>query len=126
MTIKIPLSHFNPTVQAAFRSGKLSTLAVRPKIAFHLLRLLRKIEDELGNYEKARISAFKQYGEEYEEGGQQMVRVKPENLESFQAAMKELDATEVSFDFDKLTLADLGDAQLTAQDIWALEPFLEV
>jgi hypothetical protein len=127
MSFKVPVSHFAaPGVAETFRSGQFGKLVVRPKIAFHLLRLLRRIDEEIANYEQARLSAFRQYGEEKGEGGEKRLEVLPERQQEFFAAMEELHRSEVEFALDKIPLSALGDdVKLSAADLLALEPFLD-
>lgn len=125
MTIKVAVSHFaSADVQAVLKAGRIAQLPLHPKAAFHLMRVLRKVGEEVTNFESARVAALKKFGREYEENGQLMFEVPREKVGDFTAAMNELAATEVEFTLDKIALADLGDVNLSAQEILALEPFL--
>lgn len=97
-----------------------------PNIAFRIQKIIRAMEPEVAAYNKARNDLIQnQYGEpvENDAGIPNGYRVKPDQLESFGAALSALLDEEIEIEFVKIPLEYLH--EITALDMGALAWMVE-
>jgi len=78
------------------------------KLAYRIQRNLRKINNELQDFEEARLELVRKYGKQNEKGFMEVV---PENMEAFNADLKTLLDEEVDVDIQSIPIQDLADVQ---------------
>lgn len=95
---------------------KLIGLNLKASTAFKLARIVREVNQTLGDFEKERIRLANKYGEA--EGDN--IVLKPECMDDFQAEIDELLNLNLDMN-DKIGIDELGDVSLSAADILMLE-----
>ena len=68
------------------------------KAAYRISKLVKKLTSESRDLQEQRNRLIEKYGHKVDEGGQEVTKVKPENIEDFTAEMKELLAVEVELE----------------------------
>lgn len=91
-------------------------------VGLKIARNLRMIDEELVEYDNARLEIFKKYGTE--ENGIFKIERDSENYSSFLEEIEPLDNQEIELNFRKLTDEEIEKSDLTAQQILLLE-FME-
>jgi len=106
--------------QEALNKVMVATLSA--KVAYHLSKMIGKINEELTHLENSRRKIIEQYGEKNEKGD---ITVKKENTtkfyEDFQVLMKE----ETDIDINLIKLSEIQDIKLSATEVLALGKLLE-
>lgn len=101
------------------------------KAAYRVAKLVRKMTAESSDYQKARLEAFKQYGEKTmlkDERGQEQegYRVKPENQAACDAQLRALLDEEVDLEgCAMIQFADIEKLELAPAVLADLDPFIE-
>ena len=85
------------------------------KISFRLCRFLRESAVEMESLEKSRVQLVEKFAEPKEEGKE--MKVSDENREKFQQEFSNLLSEEVNIDFEQISIEDLGDISLSANDL---------
>jgi hypothetical protein len=93
------------------------------KAAFRLSRVVKTLNTELKDFEEQRMKLIQKYGEK-KEGQEDTMIVKPENMEAFSTEMEALFTEEIEVSYEPVTVADLGNVQITPSDMVALEKFI--
>lgn len=92
------------------------------KTSYKLNKLAIALNVEYEAYEKQRVELVKEYGEEKEDGS---VAIPPDSpkMKEFLEKIAELQNIEVSLDFEKLKVEELGDIEIepTNLPLWILE-----
>lgn len=101
---------------------KISTMVTDIKSAYWLSRLIKKLDSEVADFEKMRMKLIEQYGKKDEKGG---VQVTPENLPVFNEEFVKLLGIEVEIDMPLIKFELIKNLKLTADDVLALEKFVE-
>ena len=105
--------------------SKLLELKLPIKVSYKISKLINKIQPDLKIYEEKRMDLFKEYGILDEE--KQVYNLKPENIEKFSEDLKTLLDTDIEVDFgegkelERISIASLGDVQVTSQDLIKLD-----
>jgi hypothetical protein len=88
------------------------------KAAWKLNKLVKAFDKELGEIEDFRVKLVQKLGNEDEEGN---VQVPEEKMESFVTEFNELLMTEIEVDFDAIDIDTLGEIQVSAKELLALD-----
>lgn len=92
------------------------------KAAYRLARIAAKLQPELKTFDEARFSVFQELGREVPDmPGSYDPPSDPDKLAELVKRVSELTSEKVAIDLDPVTLDMLGDSQLTAADLLALE-----
>lgn len=110
---------------------KLSNTSLKARPAFTVSKMLKEAEKELANFNEVRMNLINKYGEKDEEGKlitdeNDNCKITAEHINDFSNELKELVATTIEINANKLTLEDLGNADFTPSEIAALEPFVDI
>jgi hypothetical protein len=93
------------------------------KLAYRLIKIIKKIEPELFAMDAARKVLVEKYGKKNERGSMDVI---PANMEAFSKDMEALLEQEVKIDFEPIPLAMLEKVEkIGAATLLALEPFIE-
>jgi hypothetical protein len=84
-------------------------------------RIIRKLNEELQNFDEQRQKLVSQYGEPQENGN---VIVTQENMEAFAKELNELAALEIELDFSPVPLDELGDIKMKPAELMLIEKFV--
>jgi hypothetical protein len=104
--------------------AKLAALPLPAKTAFKLKGLNKRVSEELGKYDELRVEALKRFGKKKEDGSIDMeeggnVRFDREGMDGFVAYLQEL--TNQDIDLPTIKIDDLGNVELTAQELSSLD-----
>lgn len=110
-------SNGNITAPSALRA--LSQMPVRGAIAMRIAKLLRAVEVEVQSFEKARIELMKSLGEQV--GEEDLWKFTPENGAEYNKQLVEMRAEPFALPCVKLHTSDLGDANIAAAELMALD-----
>jgi len=110
-------------VQALPALQKLAGENLTPKVLYWTNKLLTRLEKEIDFFSTERGKLLKQYGEEVEPD---KWRVKPENIEAFEAAMKEVVDIDIEADFKVVKIPTTEKISLSYNDLRLLEGFAEL
>ena len=102
---------------------KLAQLDLPVKIAFRISRFLKQAETEGQTLATIRSRLLKEFGEPMKESGQ--FRVLPDKIDDFKAELEKLQSEEIEFNFQPISLENLGDIFLSAQDLLVLDFLFE-
>ena len=91
------------------------------KEAFLWRKLVKAINEELGQFEGCRKGLVDKYAEKDAEGRFNLLE---ENKEAFNSEIQELLTVEMELNIKPLDLSKLGNIKVSAIDIMALEPFI--
>lgn len=125
--MKVKLSEIVGSQQALI---KLMQVKLPIQISYKLSKLAFKLEPELKIYNDQRNALIKELGEQINPETDEW-RVKADNLVKFQEEQKKLQEIEVDVKFaedkelEKIKVSDLGDVQIEANDLIALDWLLE-
>lgn len=103
---------------------KLSKQALPAKTAFKLKSLVKRVKEELGNYEELRKEALDRFGKKAENGSlltneDGTVQFDRPGMDSFIAHLQEL--VSIELDLVVLKIDELGTVVLTAEELEALD-----
>ena len=102
---------------------KLAQLDLPVKSAFRISRFLKQTENDTKTLNDIRIKLLEEYGEPTGETGQ--YKVSPDNIDAFKSELAELQSEKAEVDFTPLSLDDLGDINLSAQDLMVIDFLFE-
>lgn len=110
---------------------KLSNTSLKARPAFTVSKMLKEAEKELANFNEVRMNLINKYGEKDEDGKlitdeNDNCKITAEHINDFSNELKDLVATTIEINANKLTLEDLGNADFTPSEIAALEPFVDI
>lgn len=93
---------------------------------YSLSKLVKQINDKEKTFGELRQKLFTDLGEEYEEDGKKMTKIKPENIEEFQKKQQELLEIEEEYDYTPIVVK--GDAKLgiSTKELIQLEQLITV
>ena len=96
------------------------------KYGFKVLKLVKKLNDEIVIIEQGRSLLISKYGKEIDDKGVKKMGVGPldESFPEFVSEMNEMMAIEVELDAEKAKVPD--SITMSVKDIAALEPFIEM
>ena len=96
------------------------------KYGFKVLKLVKKLNDEIVIIEQGRSLLISKYGKEIDDKGVKKMGVGPldENFPELVNEMNEMMAIEVELDAEKAKVPD--NVSMSVKDIAALEPFIEM
>lgn len=89
------------------------------KVAYRLSKIVRKVDQELQDFEKARVALVEKYARDVDEDGNKTVP--PENISMFVKEVEELLNLEVDLDIPLIPLSWLEDVQLTTEQMILIE-----
>ena len=89
---------------------------LKPLVAFRLSQVARVVGEKLEDFDKARQPVFEKFGKEVD--GQ--IVVGKDKIEKFAEEYNPILAEPVDIDLPEITIADLGDAEISAADLMAL------
>ena len=99
------------------------------KRSFIIYKMLKAISAEKEDFNRAREQLIRKYAETDENGelviNDGTIQVPNENLEKFQMEIQEILSTEVTMHCDRISIDWLEDIQLTPQEIFSMEAFIE-
>lgn len=99
------------------------------KRSFIIYKMLKAISAEKEDFNQAREQLIRKYAETDENGklviNDGAIQVPNESLEKFQTEIQEILSTEVTIHCDKIPVDWLEDIQLTPQEIFSIEAFIE-
>tara|TARA_Y100000310_G_scaffold275978_1_gene292799 strand:+ start:10649 stop:11011 length:363 start_codon:yes stop_codon:yes gene_type:complete len=93
------------------------------KTAFSLSKFIQKCNEEFSALEKMRIKLVNQFTDPTDTTEKKVVPV--ESLPDFQKQFTELLDEKVEIDFDKLPIEELGNIELSANDLIRLDPIIQ-
>ena len=109
--------------------GNLMKAKLPIKAAYHLKRLVQKIEPDMKSYADSRKTLVEQYGKpEVNEKDEPigMFKFEPESAKQFEKDHDELLDTDIKIDLDALPIAALGEsAEVAAEDLLACDKFFK-
>jgi hypothetical protein len=99
---------------------RLMQVRLQSSIAFRIKRAVRQIEPELVDFETQRTQIVRKYGDETDpESG--IWSIKPEHRQEYAAEIATLMAEEFRLDVQTLTVSQLGDIEISAAELMALD-----
>ena len=110
-------------VQALPALQKLAGENLTPKVLYWTNKLMARLEKEIDFFSTERGKLLKQYGEEVEPD---KWKVKPENIEAFEAAMKEIVDIDIEADFKVVKIPTTEKISLSYNDLRLLEGLAEL
>ena len=104
---------------------KLTDKELPVRISYRLLKLLKGCSSEMETLEKARIKLVEKYKDDPKEGDKEGdIKVSDKNKEKFQEEFTTLLNEEVEIDFVPISIEDLGDISLSANDLLPLQKII--
>ncbi len=103
---------------------------MKPKVAFQVARLLREIEKEYSLFQNQRTELINKYGARDETGELKRddkgnYSVDRENIEAFNTDLKELLNQTLTLNVEAIMLNDLGEINITPNEMLLLQPFMK-
>jgi hypothetical protein len=92
------------------------------KYGIKVVRLARKVNEEIASIESMRNNLIKKYGEEKD--GKIQIKEDSENFPKFVVEYTELMDSEVDLEFEKIVIPD--NLIVPTKDLATLEPFIEI
>ena len=108
---------------------KLLGVSLPVKVSYKLSKLVAKLQPELDIFNKEKDKLIEKYGEK-DDKGNWTIKQDSENMPKFVEEINELTEMEVNIDFgdgkpfEKISVADLGDVKIEAQDLLSLSYLL--
>ena len=103
------------------------------KIAYKLMKLLKQLEDENKFFIDKRNELLKKYSQKDDNGnikqidegnGKVGIQLEIDKIEEFNNKLKDLVDIEISIDFEKVKIEELGDIKITIKDLYNLDKFI--
>lgn len=116
--IKLTLKDIVPMVNSL---NTVMSLPLPAKDSYRLGIAAKMIQEKLIVYEKARYNLVTKYGEKVE--SENVIRVKVENIDSFNKEIEELLAESVEINMNPIPIDKLEDSKINAIDMANLSPF---
>lgn len=102
--------------------NKLLTSPLPVKVSYRLSKIIKKLNDELTQFENSRQKLFEKYGTN---DGQGAITVGEQNQAVFLKELNELLSETVELDDIKIHLDDIADIKFSAIEIAQLDPWLQ-
>lgn len=106
----------------------LSESKIKGATAYKVGKLLKRLEEEFGYFNDARMGLINQYAVKDEEGNPIVedgnYQINKEFINEFNEETNKLLQTEVSIDVAPIFVDDLSEVEITPQDMLLIEPFL--
>ena len=112
-------------VQALPAMQRLANESLTPKTLYWVSKLLNHMEKELEFFNAERNKLFQKYGEE-SEAEEGKLKIKKENTEAFESAMKAVLAVEIDNDFKAVHIPTTEKITLSYNDLHLLNGFIEL
>jgi hypothetical protein len=93
-------------------------------VAVSLTKTIREVDEVMKIFDENKNKLFKEYGEELDE--EQGIKIKEENIEVFNEKYVELLNQEVEIDAKDIDVSDLGDIDMKATSLLALEWLINI
>jgi len=110
--------------------NKVISSSLPAKTAYRFAKLAKVVKEETSLYDEHRLNVFKKFGNETKnEKGEISIVVPEENMAAFTKELGDLNdsafAQEFEISFEPVSVDDLGNLQLSALDMVALDKFLK-
>lgn len=110
---------------------KLSTKPLKARTAFMVAKLLQNADNEVNNFNDARMNLITKYGVKDDNGELKTddtgsARIVQEHLPEFNTELQELLNTSITINATKIAMKDIENLEFTPGEILQLEPFLEI
>lgn len=102
--------------------NKLLTSPLPVKVSYRLSKIIKKLNEELTQFENSRQKLFEKYGTD---DGQGSLTVGDQNQAVFLSELNSLLAETVDLEDIKIQLDDIADIKFSAVEIAQLEPWLQ-
>lgn len=100
---------------------KLLTAELPIQVSFRLSKLIKKINEELIDFESSRQKLFEKYGEQLDNN---TITIKPEFQQEYLEQINSLLGEPVELPEVKVSITEISDLKISAVDTAALEPWL--
>ena len=97
--------------------NKLSEMQLPLNVSYKLVKMVKKLNDEIESIEKMRQKLIKKHGKEEENGG---IRVPEEKKQDFINEFTTLLNTKIKLDFEPISLQELKDLTMSVSDMGRL------
>jgi uncharacterized lipoprotein YehR (DUF1307 family) len=106
---------------------KLAEKELSIRVAYRLSKLLKECAEEMETLEKLRVKLVEKYAKKSEDNEEpnKEIKVADENIEKFQIEFASLLNEEVDIDFEPISMQDLGDIQMTTNDLLNLSKIIK-
>ncbi len=101
-------------VESAESIKNLQTVKMPVKVSYRIKRLADRLSPILTSFNEKRDELIKELGEKTEGGGYQ---VKADNIPVFLEKIKELTSVEEEVEWEKISVDELGDVQLSPREL---------
>jgi len=105
-------------IQSKDAISKIGQLKLRAKLAYDIAKIIKQVEEEFTNFDKIRIKKIQDYGNKKKDG---TFEIKNEKTEIFSNEIQELLDSEIDLKFNQLHISELGDLEIEAQTLMALD-----
>jgi hypothetical protein len=102
--------------------SKLLSTELPVQISYRLSKLIKKVNEELTDFESSRQKLFEKYGEPADNNS---ITVKPECQQDFLADLNNLLAETVELPDIKININDIADVKFSAFEITQIEPWID-
>jgi len=116
--LKLTLRQIAPMINSL---NSVMNLPLPARDSYRLGVAAKLIQERITVYEQARQNLVNKYGEKIEQEG--VIRVKPENIDSFSKEIENLLQEEVEVNITPIPISLLGEAKVSAVDMANLAPF---
>lgn len=103
---------------------KVMAMKLPVKAAYRLSRFAMKLQPDLQKFEEKRVELIKELGVEVEGRPGTYEIEGAENLAKYREQVEAMGSEEIKIDLDPITVDMLGDAELAAADLVALEKLI--
>ena len=101
--------------------SKLLSTELPVQVSYRLSKLIKKVSEELTDFEASRQKLFEKYGEPADNN---TITVKPEFQQDFLNELNNLLAEAVELPDIKININDIGDVKFSAFEISLIDPWL--
>jgi uncharacterized protein involved in tolerance to divalent cations len=105
--------------------NQLFSRQMKGSASFKLKQIIKQCEAPVSNFNDVRKSLFDMWGEEVEENGEILQRIKTEHHDEYMKEFNELLEQEIELSANKLTIDDIADVQISAMELTTLEWMFE-
>ena len=109
---------------------KLAKTELKAKLAWQVGRILRAADEEIKNFNEARLTLIRKYGEK-DENGELITddggncKILPDQITTFQEELNELIAADIDINANKILIDDLNSIDFTPAEMTQLEMFID-
>lgn len=108
---------------------KLANKELKAKLAWSVARLLKSADQEIQDFNDARMKLIRQYGEKDENGElitdeRGNCKILDEDVQKFTDELNELTNTTVEINANKINIEDIENIDFTPAEMTQLEPFI--